>query len=193
MSLMYQLIARVCDDETSCDEGGPRRRRGGWNPKARANILYGRPEALGALRWEHDTSCSTLWLYFNTPEEPYWDEQFRRAIGVPRAIFNYYVELIERVPGFGVREVGDCKRARHPQDLRMKLCSWLQVLRFGSSFFKAAIDCCLSEKTVRVFFHDVNAWLVENEYEKHVYYPQTAEYTSNLLKKKLLAWVFPEP
>ena len=171
LMLLLLVWLAAADADIRRVESFRKRRRGGWEIKPRCHILYNKLDAEGLTKWWHDAKLSKLNLYFDTPNTPYWNEQFRRAIGVPRHIFFHYYTLVEHEPGFGMRDDFDSSKGRPPQNLRMKVASWLQVLRFGSSFYKAAIDCCLSEKVVRQNFHKLNTFLVESEYSKHVYIP----------------------
>jgi hypothetical protein len=68
-------------------ESAFKRRRGGWHPKPRLHVLYGRDDE-GAHAWEHDTSRSTMWFYIQAPDEPYYNQLFCNVVGVPRRLFQ---------------------------------------------------------------------------------------------------------
>ena len=158
-------------------DDGIKRRRGGWHPKPRQGLLYGRDDS-GAEAWEHDADRSVLWLFINSPEEKWFEKRFRQVIGIPRKLWRHYLALARKA-GFGEFEVGDTRRGRRPQPLEMKLAAWLIVMHEGVSFEHAAWVCCVSEPVVRRFFHAWNAWLIKHEYHKHVYAPSSIDDIKN--------------
>ena len=89
-------------------------------------------------------------------------------VGVPRRLFQLYLDLLRDAEGFRAHQEGEAQRGRDSKALEMKLVSWFLVLTTGCSFQHASVVCCLSEPVVRRFFHKLNAYLVKHEYSKHI-------------------------
>ena len=149
-----------------------KKRRGGWHPKPRQFELYHTSlNASPARKWEHDSTRSTLWLYLNAPDAPHWDDAFRQEFGVPRCIFNDFLQTLQGVEGFKDKTRGDGRRGRRSKPLQLKLALWFLTHREGFSFKRAGRIGCMDPGMFRKFFHKLNAWLVEHEYAKHVFMP----------------------
>ena len=166
--VVFELLGAAQQEHT---ESAFKRRRGGWHPKPRLHVLYGRDDE-GAQAWEHDTSRSTMWFYLQSPDEPYYNQLFCKVVGVPRRLFQLYLDLLRDAEGFRAHQEGEAQRGRDSKALEMKLVSWFLVLTTGCSFQHASAVCCLSEPVVRRFFHKLNAYLVKHEYSKHVQPPE---------------------
>lgn len=178
-----QLRAEATGEEAGQLGGLKRMRRNGWHLKPRNYLLYGRSEE-GREAWEHNAARSNLWLYINTPADSlHSNALFKKATGIDRWLYEYYMGLLKGVPGFGEFEENHPKRARQPQPLAMKICAWAMILTKGCTFIDASVLCCISSNVIRRFFHKLNTWLVANEYAKHVYPPTAQDDVANVEKK----------
>ena len=164
-----------------------KKRRGGWHPQPRQFELYHVPEAASPhCRWEHDSSRSTVWLYLDAPNTPYWDIVFRQEFGIARSVFDAYLRTLQGVDGFRDKVTADGNKGRRSKPLRLKLAVYFLTLREGLTFKRAARHGCFDDGMFRRFFHKLNEWMVANEYKKHVFMPEDEELikrTENMFSK----------
>ena len=125
MAVASQYILKRCrlKQKIQQEEGIRKKRKGGWHPKPRQYVFWGRDtsSASPAELWEHDHTHCKLWRWIQPDSSPsrYEQRQFLEQFGVPRDVYFYYYDILKEEPGFADRVRGDGKSGRRSKPLHL--------------------------------------------------------------------------
>lgn len=166
-------ISEVVKRPKKCD--GRRRRRGGWkNLKPR----YGDATATTYLKkWRYRYWESPIWKQLQ--DEDTHDEgcfqaaDFRAEYGVPRLVFDEFVELAESTPGLECKSVKGSSKIKGacaiPLSHKLACCLW--KWRAGCSWRALKKVGQVSEPMIRKWWHTFTKLTVQAHYAKYVHPP----------------------